>query len=226
MRLYLVLGISITSAVASLAQQNLLEQGDFSAGIKGSPPPAPWVVSKPKPGVALSLENLPGASDQRLWAHFTDDSTTDAIILTQTFAGTTSGRLTFSLHVQKFGAAVWFILGRNALATREDMIFTFKVTTKGGFLAATPAGKITNTSGAKSFSFLPGQTYDLYCNFHPTDDQTGLQIEIGQKDGQVIFSGRTDHLEPITTFAARTHGEDAGSDFYLTDVKLVADPVK
>ena len=220
MRSLIFIGLLVVSGTAAPAQENLLEQGNFSGGTKGALPPPPWIVSKPKPNVGIILEDLPGAADNRLWAHLTDESGKDAIILTQSFSGITSGRLTFSLHVQKFGAAVWFLLGRNALAGREDMLFTFKVTTKGGFLAATPEGKVANTAGTKTFSFVPGQTYDLFCDFKPTADQTGLQIEIGQKDGQVIFRGLVDRVEPITAFSVRTHGEDAGSDFYVTDLSL------
>ncbi len=222
MRLFLF--AALCPIFSCLGQENLLEQGNFSEAAEGAPPPAPWIVAKPKPGVSATVENLPGATDNRLWAHFVDDSTEDAIILTQTFPGITAGRLSLSVHVQKFSAAVWFLLGRNALAAREDMLFTFKITTKGGFLAATPAGKITNASSSKAFSFVPGQTYDLYCDFKPTDDKAGLQIEIGQKDGGIIFTGTVDRAEPITALSIRTHGEDAGSDFYVTDLKLSGTP--
>lgn len=224
MRLPLLIGALVSSSSVGWTQTNLLEQGDFSGGSPGTLPPAPWVVSKPKPNVNLSLETLPGSTDKRLWAHFADDSTEDSVILTQSFGGITSGRLSLSVHVERYAAAVWFLFGRNNLAAREDMLFTFKITTKGGFLAATPEGKISNTVGSKTFTFAPGQTYNLYCDFKPASDQSGFQIEIGQAGGGVIFSGKTDHLDPITAFSARTHGEDGGSSFYVTDLKLTASP--
>jgi hypothetical protein len=211
-------------AVTAWGQENLLQQGDFSAASVGGPPPAPWVTGKPKSDVNVSIENLPGSDDKKLWAHFTDESGADAIILTQTFPGTTAGRLDLSLHVQKYGAGIWFILGRKNLAARDDMLFTFKVTTKGGFLASTPSGKLTDLLGAKSFTFGAGQTYDLYCDFKPSDDQSGLDIEIGQKGGAVLFKGKLDRVEPVTAFSIRTHGEDVGSDFYVTDVVLKGTP--
>lgn len=224
MRSCLFVGALICSGVFSRAETNLLEQGDFSGGALGSLPPAPWVVSKPKPNVSLSLENLPGEADKKLWAHFTDDSTEDAVLLTQSFSGITSGRLTLSLHIERYAAAVWFLFGRNNLAAREDMLFTFKITTKGGFLAATPEGKISDSAGSKTFMFTSAQTYNLYCDFKPAPDQSGLQIEIGQVGGGVFFSGKTDQLEPITAFSIRTHGEDGGSSFYVTDLKLAESP--
>ncbi len=224
MRLFIPFLIVLCAAVSGTLRADLLQEGSFAGGSAGGPPPAPWVVSKSKPGVGVTLERLPGASDQRLWARFLDDSAENAVLLTQSFDGISSGRLTMSLHIEKFGAAVWFLLGRNTLSAREDMLFTFKVTTKGGFLAATPRGKIADASGAKPFTFAPGQTYGLYCDFQPAADPSKLQIEIGQIDGGVIFRGTIDRTEPVTAFSIRTHGEDAGSDFFVTDLTLTGTP--
>ncbi len=224
MRLFLPFLIAAAAAVSGSPQANLLLEGNFAGGSIGGPPPAPWIVSQSRPGVGVALERLPGSDDQRLWARFLDDSAESAVLLTQSFDGINSGRLTLSLHLEKFGAAVWFLLGRQNLASREDMLFTFKVTTKGGFLAATPQGKIADVSGSKSFAFAPGQTYNLYCNFQPTADQSKLKIEIGEINRGVIFRGTMDRAEPVTTFSIRTHGEDAGSDFFVTDMFLTGSP--
>lgn len=223
MRLFLPFLIAAAGVSGSL-RANLLLEGSFAGGSIGGPPPAPWAVSQPKPGVGVTVERLPGSDDQRLWARFLDDSAESAVLLTQSFEGINSGRLTLSLHLEKFGAAVWFLLGRQNLAARDDMLFTFKVTTKGGFLAATPQGKIADVSGTKSFAFAPGQTYNLYCDFQPTADQSQLQIEIGQINGGVIFRGTIGRTEPVTAFSIRTHGEDAGSDFFVTDLTLTGTP--
>lgn len=201
--------------------ENLLEQGNFAAGPAGGPPPEPWSLTKPKPDVTIVLENPPGAAQGENWVHLVDDSSQDAAGVTQKFSEITGGRLSFKLHVVKSGAAIWFILGNKELSGRGDAVFGFKITSKGGLLVGQDSQKIANATGGQT-SFPGGQTYDLYCDFK--SNGAGLDIEIGQKDGVVLFRGTGATAAPISALAIRTHGEESGSDFYLTDLVLEPAP--
>lgn len=202
-------------AVFSVRAENLIEQGSFGAGSPGGPPPSPWIPGNPEPGISITLESPPGESG--LWVRFVDDSAQEAASLVQKFSETKSGRLSFRLHLVKSGAAVWFLLGNKEVSGRGDTVFGFKITSKGNLLVSQDKQKIADTSGAKAY--LPGgQTYDIYCDFKPEGD--GLRIEIGQKDGAVLFRGTSAAAGSIGALGIRTHGEEIGSDFYLTDLVL------
>jgi hypothetical protein len=202
-------------AVASLQAGNLLDQGNFSAGAPGGAPPSPWILGKAKPDVAVTLENPPGEGGH--WVRFVDESAKEAASLVQKFVEIKGGRLSFRLHVVKSGAAIWFLLGDKEVSGRGDTVFSFKITSKGNLLVAQDKQKIADTTGAKA-TFPGGQTYDLYCDFKPEGD--GLKIEIGEKDGSVLYRGTSATAGPISALDIRTHGEEMGSDFYLTDLVL------
>lgn len=146
-----------------------------------------------------------------------DDSTQDVAGIVQKFGEISSGRLSFKLHVVKSGAAIWFLLGGGELGGRGEAVFGFKITSTGKLLVAQDSQKIGNTTGGKT-TFPGGQTYDLYCDFK--NNGAGLDIEIGQKDGEILFRGTSASAAPISAVGIRTHGEESGSDFYLTDLLL------
>lgn len=214
MKITLIFSTAFLVVVTSQAG-SLLEQGDFSAGSPGGPPPSPWVLGKAKPGISVVLENPPGENGQ--WVHFVDESAQDAAAIVQKFNETKGGRLGFRLHVVKSGAAIWFLLGSKEVSGRGDTVFSVKITSHGNLLVAQDKQKIADTTGSKS-TFPGGQTYDLYCDFKP--EGNGLKIEIGQKDGTVLFRGTSAAAGPISALGIRTHGEEMGSDFYLTDLVL------
>jgi hypothetical protein len=199
---------------------NLLEQGDFAAGSEGGPPPAPWIVGQSRPDVNVVVENPPGSEGGGNWVHLVDDSPEDAAGVVQKFGEISSGRLSFRLHVVKSGAAIWFLLGGRELAAKSDAVISFKITSQGHLLVAQDGRKIANTAGGRA-AFSGGQTHDLYCDFKTNG--TGLDLEIGQKDGTVLFRGTSERTGPISAVAVRTHGEESGSDFYLTDLVLEAE---
>ena len=214
-----LLAMTFLCAVLPAAADNVLQVGDFSSGAPGGPPPAPWTSGKVKPNVTVVQENPPGESGQ--WIHLVDDSAQDAATLVQRFTEIPAGRLSFRLHVVKSDAAIWFLLGDKEVSGRGDTVFSFKINARGGLMVGQDRQKIPDTSGAKAH-FPGGQTYDLYCDFKPAGD--GFAIEIGQKDGAVCFRGTTASAGSINALGIRTHGEEMGSDFYVTDLSLVSEP--
>lgn len=219
MRFLILFAFSI-GLIISGRGENLLQQGDFSGGPAGALPPEPWSAGKPKPNIGISIESPPGSDAGKSWVHIVDESAQDAAGLVQKFEGVPSGRLEFKLHVVKSRAAVWFLLGRKEVSGKGDMVFGFKISSKGNLLVGTDSQKVSDTSGAKT-ALPAGQSYELYCSFKPTSDQSGMEIEIGQKDGTVLFRGTSGApASPVSALAIRTHGEELGSDFYVTDMVL------
>lgn len=207
-----VLGLSLFPSRA----ENALQSGDFAGSTPGSPPPAPWVASKDRPDVTIRIENPPGET-AGTWLRMEDRSSEDAAVVSQKFSAMAAGRLSFKLHVKESGAAIWFLFGRGESAGRGDAVFGFKITSRGDLLVAQDRQKITDTSGARP-KFPPGQTCELICTFRPEGD--GTSVEITQPDGAVLFRGSSPAAGPVGALAIRTHGEEAGSEFFVTDLAL------
>lgn len=206
-------------AISFVHAGSLLEQGTFAAGSAGGPPPEPWILGKPKPEISLRLENPSGESGT--WVHIVDNSVQDAAALVQKFGEISGGRLSFKLHVVRSGAAIWFLLGSKEVSGKADTVFSFKITSQGALLVSQGGQKLVDTTASKA-KFSDGQTYDLYCDFKPNG--AGLNIEMGQKDGAVLFKGSAPAGGPVSALAIRTHGAEEGSDFYVTDLALEPAP--
>jgi hypothetical protein len=206
---------SIIVTISFVRAENVLQDGNFASGTAGSPPLEPWSLSKPKPNISLQVDTPPGEKGR--WVRIVDESAQDAAVLAQKFPEITAGRLTFKLHIVQSGAAIWFLFGQKEQGGREDAVFGFKIDSRGQLLVARGSQKVGDASGTKA-SFPGGETYDLYCEFKPAGE--GMEIEIGQVDGKVLFRGAGPMSGTVSALSIRTHGEEMGSDFFLTDLVL------
>jgi hypothetical protein len=216
MRILLIplLTLALTGIAAA---DNVIQDGDFP----GTALSAAWNTGREYAGIAATVEKPEGFGQGKSWLHLVDGAEDGAVKVSQKFPGVGAGRLSLTLHIVQHKAAIWFVLGQGEVSAKSDISFGIKVSSAGGLLVGNDAGKIVDASGARA-NFTPGETYRLHCDFKLAPGNEGLEIKITQEGNGEIFNGVATPVPPlpIDTLSIRTHREQAGSDFYVTDISL------
>lgn len=207
------------------AGENLLQNGDFAQSKPGGPPMPGWTLGKEAQGINTAVDKPSQPFGQgKNWVYVSDQTEEGAAFLIQELPKpVTAGRLSFTLHIVDHAAAIWFILGRNQVSKSDDLGLGLKISSAGGLIVSAKGDRVTDISGAKK-RFAKGETYQLYCDFGPRDAEGKTPIKMGQVGGEEFFNGTAELSEEYTALAIRTHKEQGGSEFYLTDIVLTESP--
>ncbi len=225
MKMTLLALVLIQVALPLIAQESLLQNGDFSTlNAKGFPESWKLVGSFNQMDSTGSVlfEACPGDTTEPIWAHFKDDSSEKFFILNQGIQAMESGRISFKIH-----AAVMGDFGLSVKPseieegkTSKSHAFSMKFNQSGNYFLVGSDGK---SKSKRKSQITIGKTYHLFVEFEGKPE--GIQVRWGGYEGGVseIWGESllaSDSVASMRAIEFRSYSIGAPMEFYLAKVEL------
>ncbi len=203
---------------AVVVHENIINEGNFSSGRIGGPPPKPWLYSRNVENVRVTIETPVGRPESERWVRLVDDNDQETANIRQSFAPVTNGLFQARLISNKDGGRLFFNLGSGAASKREERAVQLCIEADRSMVVRTEQ-KAKTVSQIKT-----GEVYSVSCGFEPVKNGRAVRVlvEVIEESAQNESHAETEIETPASITAVRVTSTkaDTGVDYYVTDLSL------